>query len=231
MKFPAWRNKYGWLPVRVLRKLISTLGAILYRVTCRMPGFGFLKAYEGKPGAISLRTWFFQRILGFNRHAYWGVHFTSRVGNFRAIEVGKHTNPGIEPGCYIQGIGLIRIGDYTNIAMNCAIISSNHDVYDGRQHLPGSARIGSYCWIGANCTILPGVVLGDFTVVGAGSVVTKSFPDGYCVIAGNPAKKLRDLEADRCVRYDYSNEYIGYMPAEKFPAFRLNYLYSEIEKQ
>lgn len=47
-----------------------------------------------------------------------------------------------------------------------------------------------------NSVILPDVTLGDHTVVGAGSVVTKSFPDGYCVIVGNPARKLRDLPAE-----------------------------------
>ena len=44
-----------------------------------------------------------------------------------------------------------------------------------------------------NCVILPGVELGDNTIVGAGSIVTKSFKEGKCIIAGNPAKKLRDL--------------------------------------
>ena len=42
--------------------------------------------------------------------------------------------------------------------------------------------------------ILPGITLGDNTIVGAGSVVTKSFPEGNCIIAGNPAKKIRDLD-------------------------------------
>ena len=48
-----------------------------------------------------------------------------------------------------------------------------------------------------NSVILPGVVLGDHTVVGAGSIVTKSFEDGYCVIAGNPAKVIRTLDKEK----------------------------------
>lgn len=53
--------------------------------------------------------------------------------------------------------------------------------------------IGSNCWIGMNAVILPGVVLGDRTIVGAGGIVTKSFPNGHCIIAGNPAKIIRTI--------------------------------------
>lgn len=45
-----------------------------------------------------------------------------------------------------------------------------------------------------NAVILPGVHLGDHTIVGAGSVVTRSFPEGNIIIAGVPAKKIKDLK-------------------------------------
>ena len=52
-------------------------------------------------------------------------------------------------------------------------------------------------WIGMNSVILPGVTLGPGTVVGAGSVVTHSFPEGHCVIAGVPAKLIRNLQNEK----------------------------------
>ena len=100
-------------------------------------------------------------------------------------------------GNYYQAIGKIWKGEGTYIAPNVGLITCNHDLLDPEKHLePKPITIGKKCWIGMNSVILPGVTLGDNTVVGAGSVVTKSFPEGYCVIAGNPAKKIRDMTAE-----------------------------------
>jgi acetyltransferase-like isoleucine patch superfamily enzyme len=56
--------------------------------------------------------------------------------------------------------------------------------------------------VGMNAVILPGVVLGPATVVAAGAIVTKSFPDGFCIVAGVPARVIRrtkevDPQTDR----------------------------------
>ncbi|MDO4565403.1 MAG: DapH/DapD/GlmU-related protein, partial [Clostridia bacterium] len=53
--------------------------------------------------------------------------------------------------------------------------------------------IGNDVWIGGNCTILPGVTIGNNVIVAAGAVVTKDVPDN-CVVAGVPAKIIRNLE-------------------------------------
>ncbi|WP_333558948.1 DapH/DapD/GlmU-related protein [Enterococcus lactis] len=55
--------------------------------------------------------------------------------------------------------------------------------------------MGEQCWIGMNSVLLPGIILGPKTIVGAGSIVTKSFKEGNCVIAGNPAKVIRKLSS------------------------------------
>lgn len=100
-------------------------------------------------------------------------------------------------GNYYQAIERISIGKGTYIAPNVGIITANHSLEDISKHgTPKPVTLGERCWIGMNAMILPGVSLGDNTVVGAGSVVTKSFPEGNCVIAGNPAKMIRVLKRD-----------------------------------
>jgi acetyltransferase-like isoleucine patch superfamily enzyme len=204
------------------RKLVSFIEFSIDRI----PYFRFIKNTKNSQFPITFRLWFLQKILGFNRGVYWPVHFTSRVNQFKHILVGVGSNPGCEAGCYIQGIGKIRIGDYTQIAQNVGIISANHDIYDNSRHDTSSCVvIGSYCWIGMNAVILPGVVLGDFTIVGAGSIVTKSFEDGYCVIGGNPARIIRKLDKSKCIRYKYDVEYIGYLRKDVFQKYRQNNLW------
>ena len=66
-------------------------------------------------------------------------------------------------------------------------------VGEDRDHVDGSIVIEDGAWIGAGAIILPNVVVGARSVVGAGSVVTRSVPPG-CVVAGNPARLLRRLE-------------------------------------
>lgn len=58
-------------------------------------------------------------------------------------------------------------------------------------------HIGKNCWLGAGVIVLPGVTIGDNTVIGAGSVVTKNIPSKV-VAVGNPCKVLREIgEKDR----------------------------------
>jgi acetyltransferase-like isoleucine patch superfamily enzyme len=100
------------------------------------------------------------------------------------------------PGSYFQNFaGSIRLGRGTYVAPNVGIITSNHDLEDLDKHAQAiDVIVGEGCWIGMNAVLLPGVVLGPRTIVGAGAVVTKSFTDGHCVIAGNPARVIKVLK-------------------------------------
>lgn len=97
-------------------------------------------------------------------------------------------------GSYFQTFdSYITIGKGTMIARNVGLITSNHDPQNLQHHIKGKdITIGNKCWIGMNSVILPGVILGDDTIVGAGAVVTKSFPEGHVIIAGNPAQIIKD---------------------------------------
>jgi len=98
-------------------------------------------------------------------------------------------------GKYFQAVGKITIGKGTYIGPNVGLITTNHDVNNPDVHLEAKPVVlGRKCWIGMNSVIMPGVVLGDNTVVGAGSIVTKSFEQGNVVIAGNPAKVIKELD-------------------------------------
>lgn len=142
---------------------------------------------------ISLRQCRKKRV---NTDVKWPCSADVRIGHPWNISFSpEDLHNFFSPGTYFQGICGIQIGKGTIISLNVGIISSNHDIDDFDKHVSTSPIIiGEKCWIGMNAIILPGTILGDHTIVGAGSVVTKSFPDGHCVIAGNPAKLIRRLD-------------------------------------
>lgn len=140
------------------------------------------------------------RVFGQNRNIPWPVNRNTIVSNADNIIFDNSSiNIFQVPGCYFQSHkGKIEIGREVYIAPNCGIITTNHDIYNPNNHVEGEdIVIGDNCWIGMNSVILPGVIIGNHTVVGAGSIVTKSFPEGYVVIAGNPAKVLYRIDKDK----------------------------------
>lgn len=201
---------------KIYRTLFNSIESIPY--------FHFIKNTKATQTPINFRNWAIQKLLRINHGPYWPVHSSSTVGNWQSIRIGIETSPGLMPGCYIQGLGGISIGDYTQIAANVGIISANHKLTDNRAHVKKSVEIGSYCWLGFGATILPGVTLGDFTIVGAGAIVTKSFPEGYAVIAGNPAKLIKRIPVTDCNRHKSNHEYHGYIHHKDFLAFEKKHL-------
>ena len=191
----------------------------------RHPFFRFVEETADTQTPATLEQWFVQTILTQNTGPYWPVHPSSTITNWRNVLAGIETSPGMMSGCYIAALDKIYIGDYTQIAPNVGIISGNHLPEDNRQYVLGEVRIGAYCWIGMGAVILPGVTLGDFTVVGAGAVVSRSEPNGHCVLAGTPARKVRDLDPAKCVRHRSQHEYHGFIPKARFEEFRRRHLH------
>lgn len=95
----------------------------------------------------------------------------------------------------------IYVGDYTMLAPNVVIATAGHPILPELREMAYQynmpVHIGRNCWIGAGALIMPGVTIGDNTVIGAGSVVTKDIPANV-VAVGNPCRVLREIgEHDR----------------------------------
>jgi acetyltransferase-like isoleucine patch superfamily enzyme len=114
-------------------------------------------------------------------------------------EFGKNTKIGknvfINSCCRFQDNGGIEIGDKTMIGPNVTIVTVNHEINPETRinAVPKPVKIGKNVWIGAGCTILPGVIIGENSIIGAGSVVTKDVPANI-VVAGNPAKLIKKIK-------------------------------------
>ena len=104
----------------------------------------------------------------------------------------------------------IYIGDNTMIGPNVALVTAGHPVLpELRMHqlqYNFPVRIGKNCWLGANVTVLPGVTIGDNTVIGAGSVVTRDIPSNV-VAFGVPCKVSREI-SDRDKEYYFRDNKI-----------------------
>lgn len=123
-------------------------------------------------------------------------------------EFGKNITIGndvyINFGCTLLDCGQITIGDNTLIGPNVSVYSANHSL-DAVERIAGALipkpiTIGKRVWIGGGSSILNGVTIGDDSVIGAGSVVTKDIPSGV-VAAGNPCRVIRKITDSDKVGY------------------------------
>jgi maltose O-acetyltransferase len=128
-----------------------------------------------------------------------GVHLGSHIWGldrcyFESEHVSLGNGVGVNTGCFFEGHGRILVGRDTFIGPQVMIVTSVHEFGPGgevaRQPAYRDVRIGDRCWIGARATILPGVSIGDGTVVAAAALVTKDCEPG-ALYGGVPARRLR----------------------------------------
>ena len=110
------------------------------------------------------------------------------------ISVGKnfYTNHN----CTILDGAKVEFGDNVFIAPNCVFSTAGHAI-DAEQGGKGleialPIKVGNNVWFGANVSVLPGVTIGDNTIIGAGSVVNKDIPSGVIAV-GNPCRVIREI--------------------------------------
>ena len=112
----------------------------------------------------------------------------------RGLEVEDDVDFAV--GVVVTTAGGVTIGERTLIGYRAQIISANHRIPEKRGkifragHEKDFVRIGRDAWIGANAIILPGVEVGEGSVVAAGSVVTKSV-EAFSIVAGCPARVIK----------------------------------------
>jgi acetyltransferase-like isoleucine patch superfamily enzyme len=117
--------------------------------------------------SLPVKNWVYRHVLG--------------------MKVGKHTSFALMVMVDVFFPERIHVGNNSIIGYNTTILAHEYLIHEYRL---GDVRIGEGVMIGANCTILPGVVIGDHAVVGAGSVVHKDV-EPYSFVAGNPVQVIR----------------------------------------
>lgn len=152
--------------------------------------------------------------------------FPTETLNKRGMRVGKDFNR--QQGCFLDPSHcfLITIGDDVTMSIRVTVMAHDASTKKTLGYTKiGQVHIGNHVFIGANTTILPGVTIGDYAVIGAGSVVTHDIP-ARTVAAGVPAKGICDVDA-------YTERFQTQMSAGNTfgDAYRMGYGLDETKKK
>ena len=134
-------------------------------------------------------------IGGYSKGLYIEPPFYCDYGSNISVGEGVYFNFN----CVVMDTNAITIGARSRIGPNVQIYAATHSMeYDIRAEALELAKpitIGEDVWIGGGVIICPGVTIGDRTVIGAGSIVTKDMPSD-CFAAGNPCKVIKQLDQE-----------------------------------
>lgn len=107
------------------------------------------------------------------------------------LEIGEHCF--LSDGVNICASKKITIGAYTQLAPSVSIYDTDfHEIQEAQKVFQSEINIGRNTWIGQNTIIMPGVTIGDHTVIGANSVVTKDIPSKVIAV-GSPARVIKNI--------------------------------------
>ncbi|MCB0807690.1 MAG: serine acetyltransferase [Flavobacteriales bacterium] len=126
-------------------------------------------------------------LLGKLRYKFWSIRF-----HRQSIRCGFDIPPNVfGPGLSIAHRGTIVVHPDARVGSNCRI---HVDVVIGTRPGPNDLvpRLGDNVYIGPGAKLFGDITIGDNTAIGANSVVNSSFPEGFCTIAGAPARKVSD---------------------------------------
>lgn len=156
-------------------------------------------------------------IKAFDRKSYNLWHPTALIeppyiiSNPRLISVHEYTKVrrGFE---FIGNKGTFELKKYSTIAMNCTVVTDNHyptvgvpQILSGGNHLNDVSKdiiINEGVWIGINCTLLPGAIIGRGCIIGACSMVNKEIPP-YGLAVGSPAKVIASVfTIDQIIKHE-----------------------------
>jgi acetyltransferase-like isoleucine patch superfamily enzyme len=139
------------------------------------------------------------------KYKLFGARIAPGVKIYRTVRIHQPFGVKLERGASISdysviwGAGGVTIGAGSLISTHCALVSITHDAdatskgkLYGQTLKKAPINIGKNVWIGANVTVMPGVNIGDNSIIGAGSVVTASIPANVVAI-GSPARVARAL--------------------------------------
>ena len=129
-------------------------------------------------------------ITGFNTK-YKSI-YAHRVDRKCELIIQEHSS--VTSRHFLDCNGGIYIGKYTTVAgIRSTILTHSIDIYKNRQDV-SPISIGDYCFVGTGCVLLGGSVLPNFSILGAGAVLSKAYTGSYTLYAGVPAKEIKILE-------------------------------------
>lgn len=137
-------------------------------------------------------------VSGIFKHTGRRINLAAGVRFGRGSRLSIGNDSGIGENSRIVCMNDVTIGDNVMIGPEVMILTGGHDYMDASIRLidqrivTAPVLIGNDVWIGARALILPGVTIGDRSIIGAGSVVTKDVPP-HTLVAGNPAKPVKTV--------------------------------------